>query len=445
MNVHEINQCFIEGTFDQPHNFTKLFPKLQDLKNATVILDADFGLTKLPREPGLILIRGSRQLGKSTWMERALFDTLKENGPGSAFFLNGDHLLDQDALFEAIQELVNLFPRRAKVKRIFIDEITAIKHWEKAIKRLADQGITRDTLLITTGSQVIDLRRATERLPGRKGKLDRTNYRFTPVSYSEFCAKTKTHFPDMEKRIWAYVLTGGSPIAINELIMRGHIPEYVIELTRDWIFGETTLQGRQIETLKWILDCLFTLGGLPMSLHTVAEKAGIANNTVAQGYIGLLKDLGCLSSAIPLDANHLRPVPRKSSKYHFTNSLAVTALHSSQIRTVAELMQLPGEEKGKRMEWLVAQELWRRAAIAGEDTPEQQYFWRNDEHEIDFVVFENKKPRFIEVKSGKANASEFLWFTKVFPKHELEIICQSHFDSSFCESKSFESFLLETK
>ncbi len=435
MNIYSINQSLLNGRLDTPG----LFPKIEQLKSSPVVFTQEFGLKTIPREPGIIIIRGARQLGKSTWLEQKLYETILQEGPGSAFYLNGDEINDHQELFESILNLSTQFNLKAKIKRIFIDEITAIKNWEKSLKRLADQGIINEILIITTGSKTIDLRRGTERLPGRKGKLDRTNFRFTPISFLEFKKKAAKYFPG-EKLIWAYVLTGGSPVAINELIREGKIPEYVIELTRDWVFGETSLQGRSIESMKRVLFNLIEYGGLPVSLHTIAEQAALANNTVAQGYIDVLKDLGCLSSVMRLEANKLKPIARKASKHHFTYLLVVTSFFKNRMRTIEDFEKVPLDLKGKWIEWLVAQELWRRAALAGADTPEQQSFWKNDEHEVDFV-FED---RFIEVKLNLAQPSDFAWFPKVFPKRKLEVICNSNFDVGFCSSISLKKFLLQT-
>ena len=132
-----------------------------------------------------MMIRGPRQYGKSTWLEQQVADTITEFGAGTALYLNGDEITDHTELINEIRVLIELFNPSAKVKRLFIDEITAIDDWQKAIKRLADAGELKNILLVTTGSKAADLRRGIERLPGRKGKLDRTNYIFTPISYSE--------------------------------------------------------------------------------------------------------------------------------------------------------------------------------------------------------------------------------------------------------------------
>ncbi|MBF0104996.1 MAG: ATP-binding protein [Deltaproteobacteria bacterium] len=438
MNVHETNKCLLDARYDEPG----LFPHLEQLAELPIAFKMDFGLEKLPQEPGLILIRGGRQLGKSTWLEKAMRETALEHGPGSVYYLNGDEIGDQEELSELIGDLSGLFNKKAAQRVLFIDEITAVKNWEKALKKLADQGIVRDMLIVTTGSKTIDLRRGTERLPGRKGKLDRSNYRFTPVSFSEFKTKTQNYF-SKDKTLWAYILTGGSPVAINGLVSSGRIPEYVVELTRDWVFGEVALQGRSIESMKWVLRALAENGGMPLSLHKLAEVSGLANNTVAQGYVDLLKDLGCLSSTMRLESNKLKPLARKASKYHFTYLLVPITFSSQRVRTLEDFIAIPDHEKGRWIEWVIAQELWRRSAIAGEDSPEQQYFWKSDEHEVDFIF----KDRFFESKLGDTEISRFMWFPKVFKNQTLEVVCATKKSqkttAGFCKILSLEEFLLE--
>ena len=178
MNVNDINTALARGEIDAPG----LFPHLEELGRSRFVLGVDFGLGELPEVPGVILVRGARQHGKSTWLERELRWTIERHGPGSAFYLNGDELRGPDDLARSAGDLARSFASRAKVRRLFIDEITAVKGWEKGLKRILDAGDLVGVLVVTTGSSAADLRRGSERLPGRKGRLARTTYLFTPVS-----------------------------------------------------------------------------------------------------------------------------------------------------------------------------------------------------------------------------------------------------------------------
>lgn len=414
-----------------------MFPHLEQLQQSPYIFDVDFGLASLPKQPGILLIRGARQYGKSTWLEQSLRDTIVEFGAGTAFYLNGDMLLDAKKLEQGILDLLTAFSTQAAVKRIFIDEITAVPNWEIVLKRLADQGKLKDILLITTGSNALDLRRGTERLPGRKGKLARTNYLFTPISYKEFyrvCHSTLS-----KDTLFAYLLSGGSPLACAELASLGYIPEYVIELVRDWVDGEITRSSRNRSSLYNVMNVVFKFAGTPVGQAKLAREAGLANNTVADGYIGILNDLGIITPSYPWDADKNIRILRRPCKYHVTNLLVGITYFSGQMRSVADFQQLPPQQQGYWVEWLVAQELLRRLSISGDSILDPQAFWQSKMHEVDFVLSENQ---FLEVKRGTCSSLEFAWFSKVLPRKQLLVINNKAFASEHVRGISLEEFLL---
>ena len=435
MYLDAINKKLALGEIDDP----ALFPHLKQLQETPWTFEISFGLDLLPETAGILLIRGARQYGKSTWLEQELRQTIKQWGPGTAFYLNGDSIPSEASLEEAIQNLLPLFSKNAHVKRIFIDEITAIPRWEIALKRLADEGRLSETLLITTGSKATDLRRGVEKLPGRKGKLSRSAYIFTPLSYSEFhrvCGKT------LGEETWlSYLLSGGSPIACSELASYGFIPEYVIELVRDWVEGEVASSGRSRTALLNIMITLFRLGGSPIGQSKLAREAGLANNTVAQGYLEILQDLGCLTPSYPWDPHRKILILRKPCKYHFTNVLVALAYHPGRIRSPQDFLKLPESQQAMWYEWLVAQEIQRRKAIAGQEMLAPLAFWQNDKHEIDFVT---GLESFIEVKRGGASPIEFAWFPHQMPGKHLTVINTKSFETPYIQGITLEKFLLKS-
>ncbi len=432
MDIHVINSRLATGELDAD----QLFPHAQRLQESKYVFDNQFSLVELPTEPGILLIRGARQYGKSTWLELQTLKTINEFGAGSAFYLNGDFISNAEMLSSELEKLALSFSKKVKVKRIFIDEITAIKDWEVILKRLVDNGILRKILVITTGSKATDLRRGAERLPGRKGRLDQTNYLFTPVSYHSFYEQC--HKKLKSKTLNAYLISGGSPIACSELATHGYIPEYVIQLVRDWVEGEIAKSGRHRSVLINIMNVLFRFGGAPVGQAKLAREAGVANNTVAQGYIEILNDLGCVIPSYPVDIQKHQLVLRKPCKYHITNLLVAIAYHPAQIRSPADFEALPNEQQGMWYEWLVAQELLRRNAVRGEHLLEPQGFWQSKQHEIDFY---DPIDGFIEVKRGKCSALEFAWFAKQCNQN-LTVINKNHFETDLIVGTDLESFLL---
>jgi predicted AAA+ superfamily ATPase len=432
MNVVERNTLYLKGIIEAEG----LFPRLESAPQCG-FFDWDFGLDDLPREPGIIVIRGPRQYGKSTWLEFQLRETLRQFGPGSALFLNGDYIAGPDELEREIETLVRRFPAAATVHRVFIDEITAIAGWQKAVKRLADSGALRKVLLVTTGSKASDIQRAAELLPGRKGKLARTIHLFVQLPYKVFHAKA---FPVLKSHtLAAYLIAGGSPPACAAVLETGSVPEYIFQTTAEWIYGECALAGRSRPMLLRLLEQLMRRGSSPVAQTTLAAESGMANNTVALGYIDLLADLLVLGTTEPWDPGRKVRVSRKASKYPFVNLLAANTWLANRHTTPASLEQTTGHERGIWWEWAVAAELFRRAAKEGSPTPLQSLFWQSDKHEIDF--FRNTRP-WIEVKAGRASPFEFDWFARAFPKQKLLVINAGQFTGNNVQGVTLEEFLL---
>lgn len=416
MDVRSINEALRSGALDTGG----LFPHLEDL--GLPVFQVDFGLPDLPVDAGVLLVRGARQYGKSTWLEGQLRRTIAVHGPASGFYLNGDQIGDVDGLVAAVRELVPWFAKNAPVRRLFIDEITAIANWERGLKRLLDAGELRGVLVVTTGSRATDLRRGAERLPGRKGRLSRTTYLFTPLPFVEFERVCGDRFG--EDATIAYMLSGGCPIVAAELARHGRIPEHAIEMVRDWVFGECAASGRQRSSLIAVWDALLMRGGAPMGQALLARETGLANNTVAAGYLELLADLMCVGTAWSWDSSRGIGLRHKRAKFPPINLLAAVAFDSHRLRCVADWKALPNETQGRWWEWLVAQEIWRRAALRGEESPEELLFWASKEHEVDYVV---RPSLLVEVKRGGASAMEFGWFPHAFPKAELWIVGRERF------------------
>lgn len=433
MNVNEINRHLAAGDID----IDALLPHLAEYKTRSLPLPFEFGLKELPKEPGIISVRGPRQYGKSTWLELSIEDSIEEFGKGSAFYLNGDEISTSEELFQKIVELSQSFSKKAKIKRLFIDEITSVTDWEKALKRVVDQRINKDMLVVTTGSKAFDLRRGHERLPGRKGRLAKTEYIFLPCSYRAFYTNVYREFRGDSWKY--YLLTGGSPFAANEIYHSENMPEFVRQITRDWILGEVVTSGRNRTMLTNILRTIIKFGCAPVGFAKLARESGLANNTVASGYIEQLADLMCVIPSWQFDNSRQIPILRKPCKFPMINMSAAMAFHPNAPRGVWDFDRLNSKDLGTFMEWMVAQELWRRRILKGAEPSEELMFWKSEDHELDFI---DENGDFVEVKSGKASPLDFSWFPKVFPKKRLTVICATPFETDFITGITLHQFLL---
>lgn len=433
MTILEINKALADGRTDEPG----VLPKLDQLADQSIVFPQSFGLDQLPVEPGIIMVRGARQYGKSTWLQQMIRHTVDTYGPGTAFYLNGDEIRDAPSLQREIRSLVPLYRSDATLRRLFIDEVTAVPDWEVALKILADHGELRRILVVTTGSRAADLRHGAERLPGRKGRLPRSTYVFTPIAYRDFAAEAEGIMAPSQV-LPAYIISGGSPVACLELVDAGRLPDYVIELVRDWVYGSFAREGRSRSSLLGVLDCLFRFAGTPVGQSKLAREAGLANNTVAAGYTETLGDLLSVGFSYPWDIAAGRAVRRRPCKFHFTNTLVATAWHPLHARRPAEFVELPPDQQGGFLEWTVAQELFRRAAVRGDELPEMLPHWASREHEIDFVITPES---FVEVKRGRTSPLEFAWFPQVFSHGSLTVISESRYETERIRGITLSDFL----
>ena len=136
MDVKTINQLLAEGNIDRDD----MWPRIVEMESKAHQFRFEFGLNELPTEPGLIIIRGPRQYGKSTWLDMNLRWSAEEFGKGSSYYLNGDEIATADELAVELTNLHASYSRDAGIKRLFIDEITAVPGWEKAVKRVDRSG-----------------------------------------------------------------------------------------------------------------------------------------------------------------------------------------------------------------------------------------------------------------------------------------------------------------
>ena len=81
----------------------------------------------------------------------------------------------------------------------------------------------------------------------------------------------------------------------------------VLEMVRDWVYGEVSASGRSRPMMLGVMDCLMRFAGTPVGQSKLAREAGLANNTVAAGYIDLLSDLICAASCFAWDEARRRP------------------------------------------------------------------------------------------------------------------------------------------
>ena len=163
-------------------SFELLDPNLRLLRKQLLVYQAPL-LESLPFEPGIFTVTGGRQVGKTTllkqWMARLL---ATGSPPSTLIYLSGELIDDHHSLIRIINDILSDMP---DLRYLIVDEVTYIRHWDKAVKFLADSGQLDDVVLMLAGSDMLILGEARMRFPGRRGLADEVDFHLYPLSFAD--------------------------------------------------------------------------------------------------------------------------------------------------------------------------------------------------------------------------------------------------------------------
>ncbi|HDI00404.1 MAG TPA: hypothetical protein ENF74_05385, partial [Firmicutes bacterium] len=116
---------------------------------------------------GIYILRGPRQVGKTTYFKETVKELLKRGvPPRNILYLSVDFFTSRRELRGALNYFLGTTVEAERVYLLF-DEVTAIPDWNLELKRLADQGVTRRAVVLCSGSSAPRLKEKAELLPGR--------------------------------------------------------------------------------------------------------------------------------------------------------------------------------------------------------------------------------------------------------------------------------------
>lgn len=263
----------------------------------------------LPKGSGLFVIRGPRQIGKSSWLKSILFSEVPKN----IFYLSCDNLRDH-------LDLAEVFKSTQSYKTILLDEISFVSEWWRAVKHELDR---RPSLrLIVTGSHAFELRKGMDLMPGRWGEGG--EFELLPMEFSEFSQMRKqAKWPKLDKKseLELYFRIGGFPLALIESGSEGRKPKKAFEVYRRWLLGDLTKIGKQEVFLKELLVQIAITIGSTLSLQKLAQKTQMGSHNTAQDYIEILEACFALKTLYAVDQDTSAPRFRKEKKFYFRDPL----------------------------------------------------------------------------------------------------------------------------
>jgi len=127
-------------------------------------------LDQIPRStPGIYTLSGGQQTGKTTLLKQWMAELLKSRVPANSIaYMTGELINDHHSLVRLVTGLLTEMPAQ-DLKFIILDEVTYIRDWDKGVKYLADAGMLESTVLMITGSDMVIIKEARMRFPGRRG------------------------------------------------------------------------------------------------------------------------------------------------------------------------------------------------------------------------------------------------------------------------------------
>ena len=148
-----------------------------------------FGRKGLELEKGCIyILRGPRQVGKTTYLKDLIRGLIKKGvSPRDILYLSLDFFTSRREMRSAITYFLET-TRDSAMIYLFLDEITSLEDWNLELKFMADQGITKRGVILTTGSSAVKLKVKGELLPGRG--LEGNEYHMRPLSFREFALQS---------------------------------------------------------------------------------------------------------------------------------------------------------------------------------------------------------------------------------------------------------------
>lgn len=381
-------------------------------------------------------MRGPRQVGKTTMIKLQIRDFLKGNAnPWNVFYYSFDLAGTPQDVADIISrylEVSSAYRSEKERTYLFLDEITSVDDWQKAIKFLIDGGQLRHCTLLATGSQAASILRAAERLPGRRGSVaDSYDKILQPMSFSEFVRVRNSELakfiegekidanrkkdiladiaakqiPDIIHKLNAgfvdvlnrcldeYMVTGGLPKIVNEKIIHNFVADPVYRTYLDGIKADWGLHSADM--VRQFGSALATSMGSAVSWSSLLRQTDFGSWSTVQKYVYLLNDASVIHIVHLFGEKSKQARFRKEKKIYFTDPFYYS-LFSNLHKTkdwfvVSEEFLMEEKNAGGIAECVAADHLARLMYDTADsrimfDRNNHLFYWK-DKQEVDFVLY----------------------------------------------------------
>lgn len=353
---------------------------------------------------GNSLLVGPRQTGKTTYLKLMIHDLLTRENPRNILFFACDMLRSPEQILQVIKTF-DLFAGTGR-KYVFLDEVTWVEGWGRAIKFILDSPLSKDKVLKVSGSSSLGLKK--ERFPGRPIEVKE----FLPLGFREFCnlfgsgelrsklgslgggflprelwegARNLTPFlTEIGWLFQKYLECGGYPKALFELMEEGEIKGETYRSVYEAVMFDVTKLARSEKIALSVMLGIVRRYGSKFSLNALAKEMEIGSHVTVRDYLEILEGLYAIRSYHQLDPKRAVPLFRKERKVYFLDPFLYRAF-CRQLGATPDIASL--------VEGVVGEHLRRKFNV---------YFF-SGRKEIDFLIGETG----IEVKWQPVRPSDF--------------------------------------
>ena len=330
------------------------------------------------------VVAGPRQVGKSTLVQQvtdALALPVRQASADEPTLRGADWIAQQ-------WEAARLSIEAAEGAALVLDEIQKIPGWSETVKRLWDEDTRakRRLKVVLLGSAPLLIAQGlTESLAGRFELLSLSHW-----SYAEMRAA-------FGWSVEAYVFYGGYPGAAPLIGEPARWARYVLDSLIETSISRDVLLLTRVDKpalLRRLFELACRYSGQVLSYTKMLGQLQDAGNTTTLAhYLELLAGAGMICG-LPKFTGDVARSRGSSPKLQVLNTALMTATSGY---TLAEA-RADREFWGRLVESAVGAHL-ANAAMRGECA---LHYWRERNHEVDFVVQAGRRLTAIEVKSGRA-------------------------------------------
>ncbi len=350
----------------------------------------------------IVVLIGSRQVGKTTIMENLALD-------GEKIFFNGQspELAELFQKYSTLKDYLRINLNENIKGYVLIDEFQFIPGISTMLKLLVDQH--KDLKILCTGSSSLDiLQNVEESLAGRVRIIE-----VFSLSFEEYLMFSDSELHKLYNKYDVNtpkeVIDKQIPIKLNEYLLYGGLPrtalqkqaeekiEILNDIYRTYLLRDVRSYVRNEDTVGFnkMLRLVASQMGSMVNVNELSTSSGLSYKKCAR-YLSLLEQMFIIKLIDPFHTNK-RKVVSKMQKVYFTDiglrNLIYGSFNQMNIRT----------DSGNILENFFL-ELTRKLGRAGTIN----FFRTHDGVEVDFVINTYKEHIAVEVKSKELAKPVFM-------------------------------------